>query len=90
MKPDVHSPGVNRSANQLDLTDLFGDGRAGGTALNTIYGAALFAPPSVKSGTQEVWGNVKNPRLEPLDTSNTDSDGWITVPALTSRTASHP
>ncbi|CAN9250543.1 unnamed protein product [Alternaria sp. RS040] len=44
-----------------------------------LYNAALLAPLSVKLGPQDSWGNVKIPRLDALNQSNVDADGWVEV-----------
>jgi hypothetical protein len=45
-----------------------------------LYTAALLAPLSTKIGPQDIWGNVKVPRLDALNVSIVDADGWVTVP----------
>jgi hypothetical protein len=45
-----------------------------------LYTAALLAPLETKTGPIDAWGNVKIPRLEALDATNTDSAGWRRVP----------
>ncbi|KAF7504992.1 hypothetical protein GJ744_001513 [Endocarpon pusillum] len=45
----------------------------------SVYQAALVSPNSTQMGPQDIWGNVKIPRLEALDSASTNSDGWIDV-----------
>lgn len=46
-----------------------------------LYGAALLSPQAIKTGHQDLWGNVKIPSLETLNSSKADSGGWVEVPA---------
>ncbi|KAF2997348.1 hypothetical protein E8E13_003562 [Curvularia kusanoi] len=45
----------------------------------SLYNAALLAPQADKLGPRDIWGNVKIPSLEALNTSLHDSDGWVDV-----------
>jgi hypothetical protein len=47
----------------------------------SLYNAALLAPLAVKLGPQDSWGNVKIPSLQALNTTLSDSDGWMDVPS---------
>lgn len=61
----------------------FGEnGRLADTA--ALYGSVLLAPQTVKTGPQDLWGNVKIPSLEALNSSIPDSDGWISMPSSVS------
>lgn len=44
---------------------------------STVYAAALIQAMGIKLGPEDAWGNVKIPRIESLDISNANSDGWI-------------
>lgn len=44
-----------------------------------LYTAALLAPVDMKTGPRDPWGNVKIPRLEYLDDTKSDAQGWIEV-----------
>ncbi|KAK3345921.1 hypothetical protein B0T25DRAFT_550644 [Lasiosphaeria hispida] len=48
-------------------------------AMNTMYGASLTAPASVKNSTMDLWGNLKIPCLSRLATP-ADGSGWQDVP----------
>jgi hypothetical protein len=47
-------------------------------AMNTVYGASLTAPASIKNSTMDLWGNVKIPYLSRL-TTPADESGWQNV-----------
>ncbi|CZR62297.1 uncharacterized protein PAC_12194 [Phialocephala subalpina] len=49
-------------------------------SLNTILGASLIAPASVRTSTMDLWGNVKIPDISRL-TQNTSADpqGWFNL-----------
>jgi hypothetical protein len=49
--------------------------------VNPVFASAILSPNQVKAATEDSWGNVKLPRLESLDSSLADRDGWITVPS---------
>lgn len=59
----------------LSLTEAFQYADTG-----ALYTAALLAPLSTKIGPQDSWGNVKVPRLEALNASMPDANGWVKVP----------
>lgn len=46
-----------------------------------LYTAALLAPLDIKRGTMDSWGNVKIPRIEFLNTTSSDNEGWLPVPS---------
>jgi hypothetical protein len=48
--------------------------------VNALYSAALLAPNVIKLGSQDTWGNVKIPSLNALNSTLTDSNGWVPVP----------
>ncbi|KAF2235108.1 hypothetical protein EV356DRAFT_432773, partial [Viridothelium virens] len=58
-----------------------GDSANEGQATNTLYNAALLAPAKDKSGSQDIWGNIRIPWIEQLNGSTADSDGWMAIPA---------
>lgn len=45
-----------------------------------LYTAALLAPLETKTGPLDPWGNVKIPRLEYINNTATDNEGWRGVP----------
>lgn len=53
------------------------------SAIDSTYVSSLLAPENVKLASQDTWGNVKIPRLELLNTSLGNPEGWITVPPTT-------
>ena len=48
--------------------------------VDSIYAAALLASPSIKESPQDLWNNVKIPRMASLNTSSVDANGWLSVP----------
>ncbi|KAK4957798.1 hypothetical protein LTR28_005624 [Elasticomyces elasticus] len=44
-----------------------------------VFAAALVSPDDAKIAPQDIWGNVKIPRIEALDMSTIDPEGWINV-----------
>ncbi|EON62677.1 hypothetical protein W97_01901 [Coniosporium apollinis CBS 100218] len=59
---------------------------AGGSlfsAIDSTYVSSLLAPEDVKIAPQDTWGNIKIPRLEVLNTSLGNAEGWIAVPPVT-------
>jgi hypothetical protein len=46
-----------------------------------LYTAALLAPLTTKTGPIDPWGNVKIPRLEYINVTATDKEGWRRVPS---------
>jgi len=59
------------------------EGGQGFRDINSLYGAALLAPNTIKTGLQDTWGNVKIPSLEAINASDADANGWFTVPPIT-------
>ncbi|KAK6439819.1 hypothetical protein LTR95_003959 [Oleoguttula sp. CCFEE 5521] len=50
------------------------------TAMGSAFNTALFSPSSSKNGTQDVFGNIQIPMIEPLIAKQTaDVDGWYTT-----------
>jgi hypothetical protein len=45
-----------------------------------LYTSALLAPLDTKRGSMDSWGNVKIPRMEFLNSTSTDSEGWVSAP----------
>ena len=54
-----------------------GSGKFGDAA--ALYTAALLAPFETKTGPVDPWGNVKIPRLESLDNTDNNAEGWKTI-----------
>jgi len=48
--------------------------------MNSMYMTTLLSPDSMKQSYSDIWGNVKIPTIESLN-STADSDGWMTVPS---------
>ncbi|EPE33299.1 hypothetical protein GLAREA_06311 [Glarea lozoyensis ATCC 20868] len=46
----------------------------------TLFSAAILAPVVVKTGTQDLWGNVKIPLLSSLSNLSPDKDGYHHIP----------
>ncbi len=46
----------------------------------SIFSAALFSPASVKSGSMDLWGNVKIPFFSSLSNFSQDANGWKQIP----------
>ncbi|KAJ9656207.1 hypothetical protein H2201_008619 [Coniosporium apollinis] len=53
------------------------------SAIDSTYVSSLLAPENVKLASQDTWGNVKIPRIELLNTSFGNAEGWISVPPAT-------
>ncbi|KAK5007153.1 hypothetical protein LTR28_005626 [Elasticomyces elasticus] len=47
--------------------------------VTALFAAVLVSPNDAKTAPQDTWGNVKIPRLEALDVSTIDPEGWINV-----------
>jgi hypothetical protein len=47
-----------------------------------LFGASLLAPPAVKDGNMDLWGNPKIPVLSSVMSSGAipDADGWVQIP----------
>lgn len=60
-------PGAG-STSQLDLIPA-----------NALLNAAVISSLSSKAIPQDLWGNVRIPRLEDLNTSKADNQGWVPV-----------
>ncbi|KAK8008729.1 hypothetical protein PG991_011280 [Apiospora marii] len=46
-------------------------------AVDYTFGSALLQNQEVKEGPRDNWGNVKIPRIERLDESSADDEGWL-------------
>lgn len=51
-------------------------------AVNGLYSAAMFSPPNVQAASMDLWGNVKIPSIETLESGYSDPEGWLTVNPL--------
>ncbi|TKA61968.1 hypothetical protein B0A49_09811 [Cryomyces minteri] len=49
--------------------------------VKSLLNAVLLSPDDSKRAPQDTWGNVKIPRLETLNASAKDPEGWINIPA---------
>jgi len=47
------------------------------TPVNVFYVSALATPAKTRELPQDLWGNVRVPRIEALDSKTADEDGWI-------------
>lgn len=56
-------------------SDALNSGRPG--TIIEAYSAALMQTLSNKRGSRDAWGNTKIPRIDKLNTSLSDSDGWL-------------
>lgn len=81
----VYLPTGGMNYNQTN-TGMFAsaDTATGLAATNAIYDASLLAPLSVKTSSQDSWGNVKIPRLQTTSNVQMSAQGWKTVPDLIS------
>lgn len=61
-----------------------GDAASALAVTNSLYNAVLLAPEPVKVSAEDTWGNLKIPRLSTVSNVTTLTDGWATVPTLTS------
>ena len=50
-----------------------------GFAIDGLYSAALFSPPSAQAASMDLWGNVKIPVLETSEYGNSGPEGWISI-----------
>ena len=48
-----------------------------------FYESALMQNLATKEGNRDAWGNAKVPRLELLDLTHADAEGWINAPNTT-------
>ena len=70
--------GTNASA-----ASEFDDGRSATEAvplMNSMYMTTLISPDFMKQSYSDIWGNVKIPTIESLN-SSADPDGWMAVPS---------
>ena len=52
-----------------------------GFYINALYLSALFTPPTGQASAVDIWSNVKIPKIETLESTQTsDVDGWYAVP----------
>lgn len=47
------------------------------TPVNVFYVLALATPAKTRELPQDIWGNVRVPRVEALDSTMADANGWI-------------
>lgn len=65
-----------------DSESLFSSGsgsESSVSAIDGLYSAALLSPPNPQAAGMDLWGNVKIPVLETLQSGNSESEGWLTV-----------
>jgi hypothetical protein len=55
--------------------------------MSALYEAALLQDAATKQGPLDIWGNVKIPRMDKLNASTADADGWMKVPDQTTVTS---
>ncbi|KAH0537230.1 hypothetical protein FGG08_005972 [Glutinoglossum americanum] len=48
--------------------------------IDALYVASILAPDSVQSSRMDIWGNLKIPSLESLNSSSLDGNGWVSIP----------
>ncbi|OIW29003.1 hypothetical protein CONLIGDRAFT_645147 [Coniochaeta ligniaria NRRL 30616] len=61
----------------LDSNDLGLEAQGLPLTMPALYQAALLQSLEYKQGPLDIWGNVKIPRLDMLNQSLADADGWI-------------
>lgn len=61
----------------INNNDVGTDGQGVPLTMPALYQAAVVQNLEYKQGPRDLWGNVKIPRLDKLDTSLADADGWI-------------
>lgn len=49
------------------------------STMPTLYEAALMQAAAIKRGPVDNWGNIKIPRVDQLNSSMADPDGWIDI-----------
>jgi hypothetical protein len=49
-------------------------------SFSTLFSAAILAPVAVKTGSEDLWGNVKIPLLSSLSNLSPDKDGYHHIP----------
>lgn len=47
--------------------------------VDAIFMSAILAPDDARSGPVDIYGKIKIPRIETMETSDTPEDGWFTV-----------
>lgn len=78
-------PTYGMSLDQLAAGVFAGpDTNSGLAVTNSLYTAALLAPESIKLSSQDTWRNLKIPRLATVQNVTKSTDGWATVPHLSS------
>jgi hypothetical protein len=76
---DLNETGVLAFSNNRVLAPL--------TPFNTAFATALLSPLDTKQSSQDLYGNLKVPMIEPLVTSShPDQDGWYAVNGSTGAT----
>ena len=53
------------------------------SSMSAVYSAALMQAVDTNLSPRDSWSNPKIPRLELLNTSLADPDGWIELPHVT-------
>ncbi|KAL1302107.1 hypothetical protein AAFC00_002542 [Neodothiora populina] len=83
--PIKYMPTIAMNIDQTNAGMLTtGDPGSALSVVNSLYSASLLAPPSVKSSTQDTWGNVRIPRLNTVRNITKSANGWIPVLDVTS------
>ncbi|KIN07153.1 hypothetical protein OIDMADRAFT_47060 [Oidiodendron maius Zn] len=67
----------------VDSNDLEANASGLLSSMSAVYPAALMQAVDTKLSPRDSWGNPKIPRLELLDASLADPDGWIELPYIT-------
>lgn len=75
---------INTSSSILSLHYAGGDTAQQFVPVSALFGAALVGRSSEQASSIDNWGNLKIPRIESLDTSTKDIDGWYPIPPLNS------
>jgi hypothetical protein len=61
----------------INSNDIAPDGQGMPLTIPALYQAAVVQSLEYKLSPRDIWGNVKIPRLDRLDQSLADADGWI-------------
>jgi hypothetical protein len=68
----------------IDSNDVEAQAKGLPLTMGALYEASLMQDSLTKRGPVDNWGNVKIPRVDQLDPSLADADGWIEVGNTTS------
>jgi len=75
---------INTSKTILDAEYAGQDIAVVWVPVNVLFGAAMLGSSSNSSPSVDSWGNMRIPRIEDLDSSTADAQGWYPVSQLNS------